>query len=114
MIMDRTETVYGYLKKTEVRAFMDADILSQPQVLDKEDKGKQGIINDPDGYVNIRKEMNAQSEVAGKIVKGEVILYWDVPDSNWCIVQTGSGVCGFVYKNRIREKIDAGKWILDE
>jgi hypothetical protein len=69
-------------------------------------KSKQGIINDPDGYVNIRKEMNAKSPVLGIIVENEIFNYWEVPNSNWWIVETQNGIRGYVYSNRIREKKD--------
>ena len=58
--------------------------------------------------------MNAQSEIIGKIVKKELFDYWEIPDSNWCVVKTKDGILGFVYKDRIKKKINAGGWILDE
>jgi hypothetical protein len=109
MILDRTEMVYGYLKKSEVREYTDADTLQQTAV---SGKGKRGVINDPDGYVNIRKEMNAQSKVLGKIVKKEIFNYWEVPGSNWCVVKTQEGIFGFVYKDRIKEKLNTGGWVI--
>jgi len=109
MILDRTETVYGYMRKSEVRKFTDTDTLKQ---ITKVGKGKQGIINDPDGFVNIRKEMNTQSEILGKIPKKEIFTYWEVPESNWCAVKTQGGISGFVYKDRIKEKCDSGGWVI--
>ena len=111
LILDRTETVYGYLKKSEVREYTDADTLQTATAT----KSKSGRINDPDGYVNIRKEMNAQSEILGKILKKEVFDYWEIPGSNWWAVKTRSGTVGFVYKDRIKEHLNTGGWvILDE
>jgi hypothetical protein len=113
-ILDRTETIYGYVKKSEVRRHTDADFLTDIQASGTA-KNKRGKINDPDGYVNIRKEMNAQSEIRGKILKKEVFDYWEIPGSNWCVVKTQSGTVGFVYKDRIKEHLNTGGWvILDE
>jgi hypothetical protein len=109
MILDRTETVYGYLKKSEVREYTDADTLRQTA---DTAKSKLGKINDPDGYVNIRREMNAQSEILGKIQKKDVFSYWEVLDSNWCVVKTQDGIFGFVYKDRIKEKLNTGGWVI--
>ena len=111
LILDRTETVYGYVRKTEVKEFTDSDLISQTTNIGK---GKPGVVIDPDGYVNIRKAMNAQSEIIGKIVKKESFDYWEIPGSNWCVVKTQTGILGFVYKDRIKEKINAGGWILEE
>ncbi|GHU09087.1 hypothetical protein FACS189431_6520 [Alphaproteobacteria bacterium] len=66
-------------------------------------KSKQGIINDPDGYVNIRKEMNTESPVIGIIVENETFNYWEIPNNNWCLVQTSNGTRGYVFSNRIKE-----------
>jgi hypothetical protein len=109
MILDRTETVYGYMKRQEVRKYIDADTLSQ---IVSTNKSKPGIINDPDGYVNIRKEMNVQSEILGKIIKKEIFDYWEVPDSNWWVVKTKDGLEGFVHKDRIKEKLETGGWVI--
>ena len=61
----------------------------------------KGVIDDPDGYTNIRKSNSANSEIIGKIVDGEVFTYWETNDS-WYIVQTAKGIKGYVYKSRIR------------
>ncbi|MDR0541210.1 MAG: SH3 domain-containing protein [Dysgonamonadaceae bacterium] len=112
-ITDGKETVFGYVKKSEVKRHTDADLLAEYQAAAA--KSKRGKINDPDGYVNIRKEMNAQSEILGKILKKEIFDYWEVLGSNWCVVKTQGGIDGFVYKDRIKEKLDTGGWtILDE
>ena len=59
------------------------------------------MINDLDGYTNIRKSNRANSEIIGKIVDGEVFTYWETNDS-WYIVQTAKGIKGYVHKSRIR------------
>jgi hypothetical protein len=101
VILDRTETVYGYMKKSEVRELTGTDAVTPVAFPHKK---KQGTINDPDGYVNIRKEMTAQSEILGKIAKNEVFTYWELPGSGWCIIRTENGTLGYMFRNRIVEK----------
>lgn len=64
-------------------------------------KSYKGVINDPDGYTNIRKTNNAKSEIIGKVVEGELFTYWETND-NWYIVQTVKGVKGYAHKSRIK------------
>lgn len=64
-------------------------------------KACQGIINDPDGYVNIRKSNNGNSEIIDIVKDGEVFTYWETND-NWYVVQTSKGVKGFMHKSRIK------------
>ena len=100
MLLDRTETIYGYIPKKQIKSLTDADILQWETTRDTT-KSKNGLINDPDGYVNIRKEQNAKSEIVGQIKEKEVFRYWEIP-TNWYVVETEAGLRGFVYKDRIR------------
>jgi len=113
MILDRTETVYGYVRKVEVKEVSEAEIEFQ-KIKNLSGAPKHGFINDPDGFVNIRKEQNSESEIVGKIKEKEIFLYWQIPGSNWWYVQTYDNISGFVYQSRIREKIDAGGWVIVE
>ena len=113
MILDRTETVYGYIRKSEVKEVSESEIESQ-KIKTQSGKHKLGLIDDPDGYVNIRKSMSTESEVIEKIEEKELFFYWEIADSNWWYVETKDAVKGFVHKSRIKEKIDAGGWIIDE
>jgi hypothetical protein len=66
-------------------------------------KSKTGVINDPDGYTNIRQYgRSTNSEILGKLMNGEKFYYWQTT-TDWWIVQTKSGLRGFVHKSRIRE-----------
>jgi len=63
-----------------------------------------GIINDPDGYVNIRQDKSAQSKVIGKICEGDRFYYYSVTDSDWWKIQTYYGnQSGYVHKSRIAD-----------
>ncbi|NDV67255.1 SH3 domain-containing protein, partial [Bacteroides sp. 224] len=110
IIKDRTETVYGYIEKNKIRTETFEDILQEPRYNDLS-KSSRGIIDDPDGYVNIRKETNNQSNIVRKISTDEVFYYWEIA-GNWYIVQTEDGKRGFVYKERIKKRVDTGGWVL--
>jgi hypothetical protein len=111
VILDRTETVYGYLPKNQVKPLTDADILQWHTTRDKS-LSTRGVINDPDGFTNIRAGQSTASEIIGRAVKGEVFHYWQLP-GNWWVVETASGIRGFMFHNRIKEKVEAGGWIID-
>lgn len=106
--MGRTEIVRGYLPKNKVVKISGETLLAMNKY-NNLSKSRKGIINDPDGYVNIRSEENVQSPVLGKIMEGDVFYYWET-DSNWYIVQTENGIRGFVYKTRIEEKVKDERW----
>jgi hypothetical protein len=65
------------------------------------------IINDPDGYVNIRKFRSVTSRIVGKIYNYEVFDYDESDKSEWVrvykqtIEDESGGSVGFVHKSRI-------------
>ncbi|MCL1942121.1 MAG: SH3 domain-containing protein [Candidatus Azobacteroides sp.] len=67
------------------------------------DNTLHGIINDPDGYVNIREGKSISSKVTGKIVDKEEFLYWENKNSDWWKVMTHNLVEGYVHKSRIKQ-----------
>lgn len=65
-----------------------------------------GIINDPDGYTNIRMEPNAKSRINGRIVKGEIFNYVPNSLSDWWLVykrahDINEKPLGYIHKSRI-------------
>ena len=73
-----------------------------------------GYIKDSDGYTNLRKERNKNSEIVQKInTNSEVEVLKDSDD--WFLVKTKEGNIGYVHKSRIsRKKINSiisSKWI---
>ncbi|WP_161596617.1 SH3 domain-containing protein [Chitinophaga vietnamensis] len=65
-------------------------------------RSKTGVINDPDGFTNIRSGSNSKAPVIGKIVDKEKFHYWTL-NADWWVVQTNKGLRGFVHKSRIKE-----------
>ncbi|MDR3025140.1 SH3 domain-containing protein [Chryseobacterium sp.] len=59
------------------------------------------VIEDPDGYTNLRKEKSAQSEILQKIKTGEQIEVLD-NTGDWFLVKTKEGKTGYVHKSRVK------------
>ncbi len=67
--------------------------------------GTPAVINDPDGFTNVRAEKSASSAVVAKVEKGEVFEYEDVAAETppeWLKVTTKSGKSGYMRSDRIR------------
>lgn len=64
------------------------------------ENGKQYLIQDPDGYTNLRKEKNTSSQVLQKINSGENVEVLD-NSGDWYLVKTRQGTKGYVHKSRI-------------
>ena len=73
---------------------------------------KTGIINDPDGYTNIRAGKGANFEIVNKILENELFVYYDSTDQNWLNVAITKCRCdepnriynditGYVHRSRI-------------
>ena len=59
-----------------------------------------GIINDADGYTNIRKEASTKSQIIGRILKNEYFFYEEY-NSRWCKITKQDNTKGFIHKSRI-------------
>src|SRR5213593_1017207 len=67
------------------------------------------VIDDPDGYVNLRKEKSADSPIVAKVKKDEpfefecrVINEQRTEHETWCKVKLASGVTGWMHYSRIK------------
>ena len=60
------------------------------------------IIQDPDGYTNVRNGMSANSEIIDRLFEGEHYEVFPSSDNNWWLVNTKSNVKGYVHKSRIK------------
>ena len=65
-------------------------------------KKRQAVINDPDGYTNVRNGMSTKSKIIDRLYEGEHYEVYPTSSSNWWRVNTQSNVQGFVHKSRIR------------
>ena len=62
----------------------------------------RGVIDDPDSYVNVRKEQRADAPVVAKVKAGEPFFFERKEKVQWCKVKLGSGVTGWMHYSRIR------------
>lgn len=61
-----------------------------------------GLIQDKDGYVNVRENSSLSSNVTSKLNNNEIVsCVMDEETNNFCLVNASNGATGFVYKNRI-------------
>jgi len=74
-------------------------------IIDSEKTTSQfsAIINDLDGYTNLRRDQNASSEILQKVKSGEPIEVLD-NTSDWFLVKTKEGKEGYIHKSRVRSK----------
>jgi hypothetical protein len=61
----------------------------------------QAVIDDPDGYTNVRSGRSSSSEIVAVVRAGEVFST-SRQAGNWWQVKTASGQVGFMYASRIR------------
>lgn len=63
------------------------------------------IINDPDGYTNVRAGADSKAKIVAKIVDGERFFFDEVPGSKWVKVYrtaTADAECiGYMHSNRV-------------
>ncbi|RNA61967.1 SH3 domain-containing protein [Chryseobacterium nematophagum] len=71
-------------------------------VYQKNSNDNEYIIQDPDGYANLRKEKNKSSEVLQKIKSGEHIEVLD-NSGDWYLIKTIEGKQGYVHKSRVKK-----------
>jgi hypothetical protein len=62
----------------------------------------RGMIDDPDGFVNLRKGKSTDSAVVAKVKENEVFRFEADEDSEWCKVTLRSGKTGWMHGSRIR------------
>src|SRR6266545_5861415 len=60
------------------------------------------VIDDPDGYVNLRKEKNADSPIVAKVKKDEPFEFKCTQNATWCKVKLASGLTGWMHYSRIK------------
>ena len=60
-----------------------------------------GLIQDKDGYVNVRELADLSSKVISKQKNGEIVSCVDDILNNFCFINSSSGVNGYIYNNRI-------------
>jgi uncharacterized protein YgiM (DUF1202 family) len=59
------------------------------------------VIDDPDGYTNIRSGPSVEDQVITRVIDGEVFCVLS-RTGNWWLVRTAHDVTGYMYYDRIR------------
>jgi uncharacterized protein YgiM (DUF1202 family) len=62
----------------------------------------KAVINDPDGYTNVRFGQGTSYEIIARINEGEVFYTIPQGNSNWWPVRTFEGKYGYVHRSRIK------------
>jgi len=62
----------------------------------------RGVIDDPNGYVNLRKEKRVDAPVVAKVKAGEPFEFQKKEHDDWCHVKLESGVGGWMDYSRIK------------
>jgi tetratricopeptide (TPR) repeat protein len=62
----------------------------------------RGVIDDPDGYVNLRKDKRADAPVVTKVKAGEPFQFQKKEGEDWCRVKLKSGASGWMHYSRIK------------
>ncbi len=62
----------------------------------------RGVIDDPDGYVNLRKDKRADAPVVTKVKAGEPFEFQKKEHDDWCHVKLESGMGGWMPYSRIK------------
>ena len=66
----------------------------------KEKESSYGVINDHDGYTNVREEKSSKSEIVFKVYDGQQFEIIDDRDNNWWLIEY-NGEEGYIYRDRI-------------
>lgn len=64
-------------------------------------QGKPALINDPDGYTNVRSGRGTSYNILGVVYEGEVFYVLD-DNNDWYQIKTKNGIIGYMHKSRIR------------
>lgn len=62
------------------------------------------IVNDPDGYTNIREGRGVDTKIIGRLNRGEIFYHDGLPTDVWLeVYHRESGTTGFAHRSRIVE-----------
>lgn len=62
---------------------------------------RSAVINDPDGYTNIRRRKTTQSEIVARVLSGEIFHTYE-QTGDWWLVKTRNDKVGYMHVSRIQ------------
>src|SRR5437660_263700 len=98
---------FGKLKSLSfivVAALLTCSLVSTAVAKDKpaEALDFRGVIDDLDGYVNLRKEPRLNAPVIAKVSANEPFSFARAEAAKWCKVKLRSGITGWMHYSRIK------------
>lgn len=61
----------------------------------------RAVIDDKDGFTNLREQPNSEANIVAKVFENEVFIVKSM-DGNWWEIELQNGVRGFMHKSRIK------------
>ena len=62
----------------------------------------RGVIDDPDGYVNLRRDKGVDAPIVAKVKREEVFSFERKENDIWCKTKLDSGATGWMHYSRIK------------
>jgi len=63
---------------------------------------RYAVINDPDGFTNVREGIGTESKIIDKIYEGEKFEVFPSAQNSWWLVVTKSNKKGYIHKSRVK------------
>lgn len=74
----------------------------------------RGVIDDPDGFTNVRTAPRENAAIVARVKPGEVFEYDDTGKETWWKVKLASGKTGWMHHSRIRIFVVPGDLVVAE
>ena len=96
-------TVTSSQNKSETKSNLNqSNNLSSNSTSKNDFEGQPAVVNDPDGYTNIRSGEGTNYNILGVVYEGEVFYAIRNNNNDWWRIKTKNGIIGYMHKNRIR------------
>jgi len=98
----KTKRYYVEAKKRIDEINLNKKITSDAGVDDFLGKPSFAVINDPDGYTNLRQGKSVKSKIIGKIYENEQFDVYVEPGNWWLVSISKYNFNGYIHKSRVR------------
>lgn len=98
--------VFLFIPLVLFATLLNAQEVVNEQLKESWNEAKIALINDPDGYTNIRNGPGTNFEVIARLYKGEFFRYWPNTTSNWFVIYKFDRLYGYVHNSRILDLDD--------